>query len=228
MPLDVIGAGFPRTGTHSLQAALGRLGFGPCYHMSEITDPDQARPWCDAFDGRPVDWGAVLAGYRSTSDAPACHFYRVFARLYPDAKVILTLRDPDKWFESAQETILSPLVMRMLRTCGVMELADKAGWGEAPRLRDRDYMIDRFNRHNREVVETIPPERLLVFRAEEEWGPLCRFLGVSEPSDPFPRIAARGDLPPGMREKFETMDADELRALIRSRSGNARASGNRV
>ena len=36
MSLKVIGAGFGRTGTHSLKIALEMLGFAPCYHMVEV------------------------------------------------------------------------------------------------------------------------------------------------------------------------------------------------
>lgn len=52
MALNVIGAGFGRTGTESLKRALEMLGYGPCYHMYEVL-PRQER----------VDmWRGILGG----------------------------------------------------------------------------------------------------------------------------------------------------------------------
>ena len=105
MTLKVIGAGLGRTGTMSLKLALERLGLGPCYHMAElIMNPERTPLWIAAADGKP-DWEAVFAGYSSTTDYPACLYWRELAAAYPNAKVILTKRDREKWFESTQATI---------------------------------------------------------------------------------------------------------------------------
>src|SRR5215469_10465769 len=94
MPLKVIGAGFPRTATWSQKLALEQLGFGPCYHMSEALEHPEHWPlWQAAAAGQPVDWDAIFAGWGATTDAPACMFYKELAARYPDAKVILGLRD---------------------------------------------------------------------------------------------------------------------------------------
>ena len=80
MGLSVIGAGFGRTGTLSLKAALEQLGFGPCHHMAEIfADPEQLPHWQRAAAGEPVDWDEVLAGYRATVDWPSAYFWRIAA-----------------------------------------------------------------------------------------------------------------------------------------------------
>src|ERR1700755_877814 len=101
MPLSVIGAGFGRTGTLSLKLALEQLGFGPCYHMVEVfKTPKAPGYWEAAADGRPVDWDQVFEGYRATVDWPSATFWRELAEAYPEAKVILTLRDPESWFAS--------------------------------------------------------------------------------------------------------------------------------
>src|ERR1700755_3256651 len=106
MPLRVIGAGLGRTGTPSLKVPLEELGFGKCYHMTEVlARPGDARVWDAAARGEPVDWEAMLRGYRATVDWPACTFYRDFLKLYPEAKVILTVRDPERWYDSARQTI---------------------------------------------------------------------------------------------------------------------------
>ncbi len=108
MALAVIGAGFGRTGTLSLRDALERLGLGPCYHMYEVMqNPGHADFWQRAADGEAVEWEELLAGYRSAVDWPVCSFWAELAARYPEAKVILTVRDPGRWFESAWSTIFA-------------------------------------------------------------------------------------------------------------------------
>src|SRR6185312_13892981 len=106
--LQVIGAGLGRTGTSSLKLALELLGFGPCYHMTElIGHPDHLPLWNAAAEGRG-DWKTIFADYGSTTDYPGCVFWRDLAAAFPDAKIILTLRDPEEWFASTQATVFSP------------------------------------------------------------------------------------------------------------------------
>src|SRR6185437_3611255 len=108
MALEVIGSGLGRTGTKSLQTALNRLGFGPCHHMVEVfMHPESMGLWVEAAAGRP-DWDAIFRDYRSAVDYPSAAYWRQLADYYPDAKVIHTVRDPDKWFESTQATIFNP------------------------------------------------------------------------------------------------------------------------
>src|SRR5215213_2339238 len=105
--MDVIGAGFGRTGTLSLKAALERLGFSPCYHMVEVPRRGHGPFWREATRraarGVPVDWEAAFAGYRATVDFPAANFWEELAEVYPDAKVVLTVRDPNRWYDSASK-----------------------------------------------------------------------------------------------------------------------------
>jgi Sulfotransferase domain len=221
MTLSVIGAGLPRTGTSSLKVALEQLGFGPCYHMREvITYPERAQSWIDAADGRPVDWEKVFEGYRSATDAPACHFYKQLTQRYPDAPVILSLRNPESWFSSTQETILTPFVMKMHVAMNTLDMCNKIGWGDAPELRDKDYMLARFHRHNDEVMRTIPKQRLLVFEAKQGWPPLCTFLGVPVPTTPFPHANSREDFA-GMtaeqRKAVESMSPEQMRKMMMAR-----------
>lgn len=188
MSLDVIGAGLGRTGTTSLKLALERLGFSRCHHMTELfAYPETGALWEAAAEGKPVDWEVLLAGYRATTDWPACNFYRELARIYPQAKVILTVRDPESWFRSTQGTIFAPERVAQIAAKahsgffkkGIMPLFDG-------RLNDREHAIAVYERHNAEVRRTIAPERLLVYDAAQGWEPLCRFLGVPIPADPFP------------------------------------------
>ena len=188
MPLSVIGAGFGRTGTMSLKLALDRLGFGPCYHMVEVfKNPKASGYWEAAADGRPVDWKEVFAGYGSTVDWPSATFYKQLANAYPEAKVILTVRDPEAWFASTQATIFSRHIrddteddwQRMVLKV-ISDLFDR-------RMTDKAKLIEVYQRHNEEVRRTIPQERLLVYEVADGWEPLCRFLDAEVPNESMPR-----------------------------------------
>ncbi|MEO8114698.1 MAG: sulfotransferase family protein [Phenylobacterium sp.] len=194
MPLSVIGAGYGRTGTLSLKLALEQLGFGPCYHMVEVfKNPKAPGYWEAAADGQAVDWEAVFAGYASTVDWPSATFYETLARAYPEAKVILTVRDPEAWFASTQATIFAdmppddtdhPLGRMALKV--VADLFDR-------RMHDREKLISVYQAHNARVREVIPADRLLVYEVTQGWGPLCRFLGVAEPAGPMPKANSAED-----------------------------------
>lgn len=200
MSLKVIGAGLPRTATWSQKLALEQLGFGPCYHMSEALEHPEHWPlWQTAGEGGPVDWAALFEGWGSTTDAPGCHFYQELAALFPDAKVVLSVRDFEKWFASTQNTVLTPAVVGFHSARGSLPMVEAVGWGADPRLHDKEGMRERYNRHNEEVQKTIPPERLLVYRVSDGWEPLCRFLGVPVPDAPFPQVNST--------EEFKTMIA---------------------
>lgn len=199
MALKVIGAGLGRTGTFTLKTALEMLGFGPCHHMVEVfgNAERQVPLWNRAADGEPVDWDEVFAGYNATVDWPGCHFYAELAAHYPDAKVILSKRDPERWYESMSETILKSMEQMGLaegpapddhpmRFGGVIIPQKTFGFDFS-----KDNVIAAFERHVAAVRETIPTERLLEFEASQGWEPLCAFLGVPVPDAPFPRTNSR-------------------------------------
>lgn len=189
MALDIIGAGFGRTGTLSLKTALERLGY-PCYHMVECfpKGPSHWKLWEGALAGNP-DWDALFEGFTATVDFPACTSYKALADYYPDAKVILTVRDPEKWFKSLQDTIFAPHWMEYLPTseAGPYMKATINDYFD-DRMHDRDHLIRRFEEHVAEVKAAIAPERLLVFEVAEGWQPLCDFLGVQVPEGEFPHV----------------------------------------
>ncbi len=188
MVLKVIGAGFGRTGTMSLKLALEHLGFGPCYHMTEVfKNPAAPGWWIDAADGHP-DWERIFEGYQSTVDWPNATFYAELAEAYPEAKVILTERDPEAWFRSTQATIFSrppsPGSDKPFDRMMGKVIARLFDWD----LHDHDKVIEVFNRHNAEVRRTIPADRLLVYDVAQGWKPLCGFLGVPIPAEPLPHV----------------------------------------
>jgi hypothetical protein len=190
MALSVIGAGVGRTGTMSLKLALEALGFGPCHHMLEvITNPAQAEFWSRAFDGEPVDWEEGLKGYRSTVDWPSAAFWKPLSERYPEAKMILTVRDPDKWFASTQATIFhgegpGPGMPGPVATM----MGKMMATGLRERMHDRDASIAAFEAHNAAVKAAIAPERLLVYEVSQGWAPLCAHLGCEIPDRPFPKV----------------------------------------
>ncbi len=189
MPLSVIGAGFGRTGTMSLKLALEALGCGRCYHMVEVF-PNPAAPglWLQAVAGTLGDWEKIFADYGCTTDVPGCMFYRELAEAYPEAKLILTVRDPEAWYRSTQKTIFAEATHdRIAGNPELQEMMEKLVFGLFQgRVHEHDHCIAAFQRHNAEVIASIPPERLLVYDIAEGWGPLCAFLGKPVPDRPFP------------------------------------------
>ena len=207
--MRVVGAGFGRTGTTSLKAALEVLGFGPSYTLSEVfRNPRHVRFWesASAPAGEEVDWEGFFAGYGVAVDWPACSFYEELMETFPEAPVILTVRDPAEWYESMRSTIYElrtlttgPLPVRAAfafaglfvpGVAGTVRLADRIVWENTfdGRFEDRDHAMEVFERHNEAVRRRVPPERLLVFDVREGWEPLCNFLGVEAPDGPFPRL----------------------------------------
>ncbi len=187
MTLSVVGAGLGRTGTASLKVALEKLGLGRCHHMSEVFgSPEQIALWAKAADGKP-DWDTIFEGYGAAVDFPAAAFWRELAAFYPKAKVILSVRDPEKWWESTQETILNeriaPAMLKMPFAPVIKNVVWRFFGGE---IHDRDHLIATFNRHTEEVKRTIPKDRLLVFEAKDGWGAALRLSRKTGPRRAVP------------------------------------------
>ncbi|MGW1062080.1 sulfotransferase family protein [Micromonospora rubida] len=199
MPLDVIGAGFLRTGTTSLKLALERLGYEPSYHMRVLNaEPARAADWLAAArDPGATDWDQIFDGFRSSVGSPGTAFWRQIVDANPEAKVVLTVRDPQSWYDSTASTIkhtpASPALVRLL-TWGRAKSGDSLleeaqqmlSEREGSQFTDREEALAAFQRHVDAVRAYVPPERLLIFNVREGWGPLCAFLGRPEPTEPFP------------------------------------------
>ncbi|WP_279244843.1 sulfotransferase family protein [Candidatus Litorirhabdus singularis] len=208
MALKIIGAGFGRTGTMSLKAALEQMGY-PCYHMVECfpKGPRHWKLWEQVGNGAP-DWDALFEGFTATVDFPACTSYASLAEYYPDAKVVLTVRDPEKWFTSVQSTIFGKEWIEFLpgTEAGAYMKATVDDYFDC-RMHDHDHLIRRFNEHVADVRANIDPERLLVFEVADGWQPLCQFLDLPVPEGAFPRIndteAVQGIIRAIMEEGFQ-------------------------
>ena len=221
MAIKVIGAGFGRTGTLSIKAALEELGFSKCYHMVELlTHPSDVKFWEDASQGKPVNWDALFDGYQAIVDYPGYRYYSQLMQHYPDAKVLLSIRDAESWYESTLKTIyqagpkgwkklkmalslpFSPKLRNLVR---IFRMADKDVWVKdfQGKFEDKPYAIGIFNQHIEEVKRLVPPERLLVYQVKEGWEPLCHFLGVSVPPDkPFPHLNDRATFQQASKELY--------------------------
>lgn len=196
--MRVIGTGVGRTGTYSLKLAINQLGFGPCHHMEEVAQnmPVQVPLWEAALKG-DADWQSIYHGYPSAVDWPTAGFFRELMEAFPAAKFVLTLRSPESWADSFSHTIYRLLAGRDQAPPEIrdwLEMATgvirKTGFAEGL---DRDGLISAFVAHNDAVRATIPSEQLLVFEVRDGWVPLCEFLEVPAPDEPFPRTNDRAE-----------------------------------
>ena len=191
MTLAVIGPGFGRTGTMSFKAALELLGFAPCYHMLEVYENDDIDAWSAIIDGSPADWNTVFAKYRAAVDWPACSYWKQLKTANPAAKVVLTRRDPERWYESMHNTIFqalradtdNPNLARW--RVKTRQLIFEQTFGDDL---GHDNVIAQLKAHEADVIASVDPEELLVYEVADGWEPLCAFLGVPVPTEPFPRI----------------------------------------
>ena len=206
MSLKIIGAGFARTGTVSTKAAFEKLGFGPCYHMREILTPRRGHSeghlqlWSEHARARHVgqphrlDWGQLFARYASCIDLPTCLYYEELLEEFPDAKVVLTVRDAEGWFRSWKRLndafrFIRPFARFSPRVRRAMDITDLLVTGTVMGgAIEKASNIEVYERHNQAVRDRVPSERLLVFDVRDGWAPLCEFLGVEIPDEPFPHL----------------------------------------
>ena len=209
MGLKVIGAGFGRTGTLSLKLALERLGFDKCYHMMEMPlVPHHIEQWRSAAAGEKIDWETLFVGYQAAVDWPSCNFWRQQLHVFPGAKVILARRDAQQWYASVMHTIW------LSSEQGRKDLARAENQGDAKstgrdridmvyeviwdgvfglRMDEKEHVINCFERHNQDVIDSVPRDKLLVIEPGDGWAPLCEFLEVDVPEAAYPRINSKED-----------------------------------
>ncbi|WP_372624104.1 sulfotransferase family protein [Falsiroseomonas sp.] len=169
--------------------------------MHEIVEhPEQVAHWQALAAGRAVDWREVFAGYRAQVDWPGAHVWRELAAAFPQAKVVHTIRPEDRWWASFDKTIgkllrryrdlpLPPHIADILTAWN--ELVGKQTFGGA--LDDREIALSAYRHRTEEVRAALPADRLLVFDVAQGWAPLCAFLGVAAPAEPFPHHKLRAD-----------------------------------
>ncbi len=202
MALQVIGAGFGRTGTLSMKAALEHLGYDKCHHMMEVFPSEkQLDAWHRISQGEPPDWDDVFEGFQASVDFPSSGYWRELAEHYPNAKIILTTRSFDSWYESASETIypvskgIPDWLLFVPKARKIKEMTYGTIWNRifGGAFEDKDAARRAFEQHEADVKAAFSDDRLLVFHPKEGWGPLCAFLEKPIPERPFPNVNDRAD-----------------------------------
>ncbi len=212
MSLEIIGAGFGRTGTLSTYTALNTLGY-TCYHMFEVLENKENKSHLDFWNGvanapagRQHDWNQVFENYTATVDNPACCVWRELLEVNPDAKVLLTLhpRGPEAWYESTMETIYFTENMWQFRFLmwftpfakKMGNMSSKLIWNRSHKgtMNDKAAAIAHYEAHIEDIKATVPPDQLLIFKVDEGWEPLCRFLDVEVPDMDFPNVNDRTEI----------------------------------
>lgn len=184
MSLNVIGAGFGRTGTDSMREALNILGFGPCHHMHEVMKHDHQKAlWRGLVQGQAPDFDALFAGYTACVDWPSVYYWEELVDLFPEAKVVLTWRSAESWWASMSKTILPFIKKDEPKAVGPWVIRNTFGTD----LDDKANAISVYEDHVARVKAKLPADRLLVYELGSGWEPLCTHLGVEVPEIEYPR-----------------------------------------
>ena len=199
--MKVICAGWGRTGTRSLKYALEYINKQPSYHMQNILlNKQDAKKWHDLIfnDNKNYDWENIYKGYGACLDFPSCNYYKELMEFYPDAKVILNLRDDKSWVKSwnvLNNKILKSFTFRFIAKLpntsfklqkdihNEMILGTRGAFQNAKTDKEK---MKRFNEWNQSIIDNVPKDRLLIYKASEGWEPICKFLNVDVPDIPFP------------------------------------------
>ncbi len=206
--VQVIGAGMGRTSTMSLKTALEMLGFAPCHHMTEMANVRHtADGWRRAALGEDVDFAALLEGYEASCDWPSAAFWQPLSERFPDTKIILTERPEEQWWASISQTIFvsltSPREQVSAERREQRDMAEEVILNHTfgGNVQDKEHVLAVYRAHNAAVKATIPPARLLVFDGADGWEPLCAFLGVPVPDEPYPNTNSTAEFRERMLER---------------------------
>ncbi|GJN71136.1 hypothetical protein PLICBS_005198 [Purpureocillium lilacinum] len=215
-PLLVLG--LSRTGGTSLSRALATLGYENLYDLDTVANgsPEHAAFWVRAIErklsGQPgfdgTEAAAFFDGYDGVRNVPAAAFAAEFIESYPTSKVILPTRDVDSWHASCLGTVYQRAVDPIL---GALALIHSGSRTYATLLRALQRALYRgdfpgygktaFAEHQDYVRGRVPAERLLEYRVQQGWGPLCEFLGEPVPAGDFPQSNDRDAFWEGCRAR---------------------------
>lgn len=220
MSIKIIGAGLPRTGTNTLKESLEKLGFVKTYHMKELLyNPTTLHYWKTLKETGTTNWDELYNGFQATVDFPAYPWYKEHMKKYPDAKVILTVRPFEKWHASVYSTIwlagpknifekIIKIIIMLLFKPRLMKVSLCVKFAKMMifkvhfqgKFEDKVFAEKIFNQHIADVKAYVPADKLLVYDVSEGWGPLCKFLGVPEPSEPLPHLNKKEDFGEMLKE----------------------------
>jgi len=192
--MKVICAGLAKTGTTSLAKALQILGYNVYDFREHLSFHRQQ--WLDSFEtDRLPDFKEIYHGVDAITDVPPAFWFEEIAAAFPEAKVILTVRDSEEmWLKSWKEHL------QMIKNVSFL-LKISFWWNNALHFGDTLHNAiyggynpeatalfrKKYRQHNERVQAVIPAERLLVFNVKQGWKSLCEFLGCDIPSTQFPR-----------------------------------------
>jgi hypothetical protein len=123
--------------------------------------------------------------------------------LYPEAKVIVTTRNPDAWWRSisavSEKALMSflpiflPPPPHYELLPGLSHCSAKGSLGATLFYYEPGQMENSpevWDRHMEHVKQVVPVERLFFFDVHGWWGPLCKIQGVDVPPDgiEFPKL----------------------------------------
>ena len=198
--MKIICAGWGRTGTRSLKYALQTLLKAPSYHMQNILlNKKDAKLWYNIIFNKPkkINWDNIYNNYGACLDFPSCNYYKELMEEYPDAKVILTVRDENGWIKSwnaLNDQIIKSITFRFFSKIPFTSFyLQKKIHNEAilgpngmfKGLKTDDEIKSEFLKWNQSVIDYVPKDRLLVYEIKDGWEPLCNFLHLPEPDIPF-------------------------------------------
>jgi hypothetical protein len=126
-------------------------------------------------------------------DWPSCNLWQAQLEAFPEAKILLSRRDPKAWYRSVMNTIYPSSVAAKNSDdpgqAAFGAFAHKVIWDRVfdGNMEDESRVCEIFEAHNAAVIKAAPKDRLLVFEARDGWAPLCEFLEVPVPDTPYPR-----------------------------------------
>ncbi|KAI9269073.1 P-loop containing nucleoside triphosphate hydrolase protein [Phascolomyces articulosus] len=195
-PLEVICASFGRSGTDSLRVALNKLGYNTHHMRTMIADQSSATLFTQAYrhPEEEADWDHIYEGYTAACDWPTVSFMTPLMKKYPDAKILLIVRDPDSWYQSIKNTVYKhhrkvaessngsmKNLLEMIQT-----IVLDGAFGNPAMFEDEEAIKRKFVEHIEWVKKTVPKDNLLVMELGEGWDRMCQFLGKPVPEEPYP------------------------------------------
>ncbi|CAK8671567.1 unnamed protein product [Clavelina lepadiformis] len=210
--MKVIVAGFSKTGTKSLNAALTQLGYKVYDFPEHFWFANAEWEKMMTFGGSPEKIRQLHEDVDACCDLPAAYFWDELLKLFPQAKVVLTKRDEDDWWRSMQNQLAAQNKNLALRMCYLLcitghrlfkfqSLVGTAVFGNQTHVLEVlcKHKVDErrarmvYRRHNASVIQGVPKGQLLQYDIKDGWEPLCTFLNVQGPAVPFPHKNVRGD-----------------------------------
>nr|CAB3262676.1 uncharacterized protein LOC100181738 [Phallusia mammillata] len=204
--MKILCVGFWKTGTKSLSKALTHLGYNVYDYEEQLVNLKTT--WNKFFDGTITDKD-IYETFKDIDvliDGPVIVFWEEIYRVFPEAKVILTIRDEDGWWKSWKNMqddffagsyllrisiMVSPTARKFLHS-GVKIFGMAYGFDNSLSPFSMDWNANerlykmKYRKHNCYVLHTVPEDKRLVHISKEGWEPICKYLDHDVPKIPYP------------------------------------------